>query len=85
MRGEVQFQMACNPRLDYGRAKQQVKLLSEKEALFIPDCGERSISPIRLRAEMPLVIRQGRVEYTRSTRIAWVKSSRLHAISGSPG
>ena len=35
--------MACDPRLDYGRAKQQVKLLSEKEALFIPDCGERSI------------------------------------------
>jgi len=62
VRGEVQFQMACDPRLDYGRAKQQVKLLSEKEALFIPDCGERSISPIRLRAEVPLVIRQGRVE-----------------------
>jgi GH15 family glucan-1,4-alpha-glucosidase len=62
VRGEVQFQMACDPRLDYGRAKQQVKLLSEKEALFIPDSGERSISPIRLRAEVPLVIRQGRVE-----------------------
>jgi len=62
VRGEVKFQMACDPRLDYGRAKQQVKLLSEKEALFIPDCDERSISPIRLRAEVPLVIRQGRVE-----------------------
>src|SRR6202011_2717083 len=24
VRGEVQFQMACDPRLDYGRAKQQV-------------------------------------------------------------
>jgi GH15 family glucan-1,4-alpha-glucosidase len=54
--------MACDPRLDYGRAKQQVKLLSEKEALFFPDCGERSISPIRLRSEVPLVIREGRVE-----------------------
>ena len=62
VRGEVKFQMACDPRLDYGRAKQQVKLLSEKEALFIPDCGERSISPIRLRSEVPLVIREGRVE-----------------------
>jgi GH15 family glucan-1,4-alpha-glucosidase len=62
VRGEVQFQMACDPRLDYGRAKQQVKLLSEKEALFFPDCGERSISPIRLRSEVPLVIREGRVE-----------------------
>ena len=62
VRGEVQFQMACDPRLDYGRAKQQVKLLSEKEALFYPDCGERSISPIRLRSQVPLVIREGRVE-----------------------
>ena len=62
VRGEVKFQMACDPRLDYGRAKQQVKLLSEKEALFTPDCGERSISPIRLRSEVPLVIREGRVE-----------------------
>ncbi len=62
VRGEVQFQMACDPRLDYGRAKQQVNLLSEKEALFFPDCGERSISPIRLRSEVPLVIREGRVE-----------------------
>ena len=62
VRGEVQFQMACDPRLDYGRAKQQVKLLSEKEALFFPDCGERSISPIRLRSEVPLVVREGRVE-----------------------
>ena len=62
IRGDVQFQMACDPRLDYGRAKQQVKLLSEKEALFVPDFGERSIRPIRLRSEVPLVIRQGRVE-----------------------
>jgi GH15 family glucan-1,4-alpha-glucosidase len=62
VRGEVQFQMACDPRLDYGRAKQRVKLLSEKEALFFPDNGERSISPIRLRSEVPLVIREGRVE-----------------------
>ena len=62
IRGDVQFQMACDPRLDYGRAKQQVKLLSEKEALFFPDGGEGSINPIRLRSEVPLVIRQGRVE-----------------------
>jgi hypothetical protein len=48
--------------MDYGRAKQSVRLLSEKEAIFIPDSGETSIKPIRLRAEVPLVIREGRVE-----------------------
>ncbi|MBV8225237.1 MAG: glycoside hydrolase family 15 protein, partial [Verrucomicrobia bacterium] len=36
VRGEVKFEMVCEPRFDYGRAKHQVKLLTEKEALFIP-------------------------------------------------
>jgi GH15 family glucan-1,4-alpha-glucosidase len=62
VRGDVKFEMTCAPRLDYGRAKQSVKLLSEKEALFTPDSGESSIKPVRLRAEVPLAIREGRVE-----------------------
>src|ERR1700738_1777461 len=62
VRGDVKFEMTCDPRLDYGRAKQSVKLLSEKEAIFTPDNGDSSIKPIRLRAEVPLAIREGRVE-----------------------
>jgi len=62
VRGDVQFEMTCDPRLDYGRAQQSVKLLSEKEAIFTPDSGDSSIKPIRLRAEVPLTIREGRVE-----------------------
>ena len=62
VRGDVKFEMTCDPRLDYGRAKQSVKLLSEKEALFTPDSGDSSVKPIRLRAEVPLAIREGQVE-----------------------
>jgi GH15 family glucan-1,4-alpha-glucosidase len=62
VRGEVKFQMICEPQFDYGRAKHQVKLLSEQEAVFIPESGESAISPIRLRAQTPLVIREGRLE-----------------------
>jgi GH15 family glucan-1,4-alpha-glucosidase len=62
VRGDVKFQMICEPRMDYGRAKQNVRLLSEKEALFIPESGESSVKPIRLRAEVPLVLREGGVE-----------------------
>src|SRR6516164_9676694 len=54
VRGDVKFQMICEPRPDYGRAKQSVKLISEKEALFIPDSAENSIQPVRLRAKVPL-------------------------------
>jgi GH15 family glucan-1,4-alpha-glucosidase len=62
VRGDVKFEMVCDPRLDYGRAKQNIRLLSEKEALFTADSGESPIKPVRLRAEVPLTIREGRVE-----------------------
>jgi GH15 family glucan-1,4-alpha-glucosidase len=61
VRGEVKFEMSCEPRFDYGRAKQQVKLLTEREALFIPEDAGGLVSAIRLRAEVPLLIREGRV------------------------
>jgi GH15 family glucan-1,4-alpha-glucosidase len=62
VRGEVKFEMVCEPRFDYGRAKHQVKLLTEKEALFIPQDGGGSTGAIRLRAEIPLQIREDRAE-----------------------
>jgi GH15 family glucan-1,4-alpha-glucosidase len=54
IRGEVQFQMVCQPRFDYARAKHQVKRLSDTEVLFIPD-GSR-LPALRLRAQRPLKI-----------------------------
>jgi GH15 family glucan-1,4-alpha-glucosidase len=62
VRGDVKFEMCCEPRFDYGRANHQIKLLTEKEALFVPESSENPLSPIRLRAEVPLQIRDGRAE-----------------------
>jgi GH15 family glucan-1,4-alpha-glucosidase len=62
VRGEVKFQMICEPRFDYGRAKHRVEFFSEQEAVFIPENREPVIQPIRLRAQTPLVIREGRLE-----------------------
>jgi GH15 family glucan-1,4-alpha-glucosidase len=62
IRGEIRFQMICDPQFDYGRAKHQVKLLSEQEGIFLPEGGEKAIKPIRLRAQTPLVISEGRLE-----------------------
>ena len=62
VRGQVKFQMICKPQFDYGRAKHQVKLLSEQEAVFIPEYAESVIKPIRLRTQTPLVIREGWLE-----------------------
>ncbi|MBV9107305.1 MAG: glycoside hydrolase family 15 protein [Verrucomicrobia bacterium] len=60
VRGEVKFQMICDPQFDYGRAKHQVKLLSEQAGVFIPE--GRESKPIRLRAQTPLAISEGRLE-----------------------
>src|SRR6201987_1915050 len=54
IRGEVQFQMICQPRFDYARAKHQVKKLSDTEVLFIPDAS--GLPTLRLHAQTPLQI-----------------------------
>jgi GH15 family glucan-1,4-alpha-glucosidase len=58
VRGEVRFQMIFEPRFDYGRAKHEVKLLSECEALFTPQKGDA----VRFRAQRPLAIRGDHLE-----------------------
>ena len=39
IRGEVRFQMICQPRFDYARVKHQVKKLSDTEVLFVPEAS----------------------------------------------
>jgi GH15 family glucan-1,4-alpha-glucosidase len=62
VRGDVHFHMACDPQFDYGRASRNVEMISDYEALFSPVNGPAEIKPIRLRAEKPLKIVEGRVE-----------------------
>jgi GH15 family glucan-1,4-alpha-glucosidase len=52
IRGEVRFQMFCEPKFDYARASHQIKHISETEVLFIPDRSQ--ISALRLRTQAPL-------------------------------
>jgi GH15 family glucan-1,4-alpha-glucosidase len=54
VRGEVRFQMICQPRFDYARTKHQVKKISDTEVLFIPESTKQP--PLRLRSRTPLQI-----------------------------
>src|SRR5260370_30403805 len=52
IRGEVRFQMICEPRFGYARASHQIKQVSETELLFLPEGSQ--VSALRLRAHAPL-------------------------------
>jgi GH15 family glucan-1,4-alpha-glucosidase len=52
IRGEVRFQMLCEPKFDYARASHQIKQLSETEVLFLPDSTRASA--LRFRTQAPL-------------------------------
>src|ERR1700758_2092023 len=54
IRGEVQFQMICQPRFDYARVRHQVKKLSDSEVLFIPEAS--GLPTLRLHSQTPLQI-----------------------------
>src|SRR5258707_13544798 len=59
IRGEVRFQMLCEPRFDYARASHQIKQISEMELLFLPDSSR--IPALRLRTQAPLRCEGNRV------------------------
>jgi GH15 family glucan-1,4-alpha-glucosidase len=52
IRGEVRFQMFCEPKFDYARATHQIQQVSETEVLFVPNSSH--VSSLRLRAQTPL-------------------------------
>ena len=56
VRGEVRFQVVCEPRFDYGRRGHRVER-AEREVRFLPE-GE-GLSALRLRTEIPLRIENG--------------------------
>jgi len=62
VRGEVRIQMVCDPRFNYGRVTHKVELLSEREALFMPAGADPVGKPLRLRSQIPLMVREGQVE-----------------------
>ncbi len=51
VRGEIEFEMVCAPKFDYGRARHTIERKA-REIIFIPD--KKSIPALRLRASVPL-------------------------------
>jgi len=61
IRGEVRFQMSCDPKFDYGRAKHRVEVLSPEEVRLVPEIVP-GLGSVRLRAQTPLEIKEdGRI------------------------
>jgi len=58
IRGEVRFQMVCDPKFDYGRAKHSVEVLSSEEVRLVPEISENGVGPLRLRAQTRLQVKE---------------------------
>jgi len=58
VRGEVRFQMRCDPRFDYARATHAAERRSDTEVLFVGRSGDGELA-LRLRSSIPLQIENG--------------------------
>jgi len=58
VRGEVRFQMRCDPRFDYARATHTVERRSDTEVLFLGRSGEGELV-LRLRSSVPMRLENG--------------------------
>ena len=60
VRGEVRFQMCCDPRFDYGRATHTAERRSDTEVLFFGGSADRELV-LRLRSSVPMRLENGAV------------------------
>ena len=58
VRGEVRFQMRCEPRFDYARVQHTVELRDQTEALFVGRSGADELV-LRLRSSVPMRLDEG--------------------------
>ena len=58
VRGELRFEMRCEPRFDYARATHTVERRSDTEILFVGRSGVRELV-LRLRSSVPMQIAEG--------------------------
>lgn len=73
VRGEIRFNMRCEPRFNYGRSPHSVERHGEREAVFVGRAGERELA-LRLRSSAHLEIADGAVtaQFTlRADESAW--------------
>ena len=73
VRGEVRFQMRCDPRFDYARATHTAERRSDTEVLFLGRSGDGELV-LRLRSSVPMRLENGTAlaEFTlRADTKAW--------------
>jgi GH15 family glucan-1,4-alpha-glucosidase len=58
VRGEVRFQMRCEPRFDYARATHTVERRGDTEVLFVGRSGDGELV-LRLRSSVPMRVENG--------------------------
>ena len=58
VRGEIRFEMRCDPRFDYARATHTVERRSDTEILFVGRSGARELV-LRLRSSVPMQVAEG--------------------------
>src|SRR5215467_10279176 len=58
VRGEVRFQMRCEPRFDYARATHTAERRSDTEVLFVGRLGQGELV-LRLRSSVPMRLEDG--------------------------
>ena len=58
VRGEVRFQMRCDPRFDYARATHTIEHRSDTEVLFAGRSGDGDLA-LRLRSSVPMRVENG--------------------------
>src|SRR5215471_7927131 len=59
VRGELRFQMCCDPRFDYGRSPHKAEARGEKEIVFTGRAAGNDLG-LRLRASVPMRVADGK-------------------------
>jgi GH15 family glucan-1,4-alpha-glucosidase len=86
VRGEVRFQMRCDPRFDYARATHTAERRSDTEVLFVGRSGDAE-QALRLRSSIPLQLENGAAlaEFSLGADAsAWFVLEVVHAQGPSP-
>ena len=86
VRGEVRFQMRCDPRFDYARATHAAERRSDTEVLFVGRSGDGDLA-LRLRSSVPVRLENGAAVADFSLGAdasAWFVLEVVHAQEPSP-
>jgi GH15 family glucan-1,4-alpha-glucosidase len=58
VRGEIRFDMRCDPRFDYARARHTAEQRGDREVLFVGRSADRELA-LRLRSSIPMYLADG--------------------------